>query len=107
MARGLMTKDFRVCEAKVTAFILAVISFSVTGLVELHPHCKQETGLHKERKCSIYMSLYCHFYLLEHKSEGLSILPGVEPDPISYLQKLFSFCSPSMLAIKRDNLTHK
>jgi hypothetical protein len=31
------------------------------------------------------------------------MLPGVEPDPTSYLQKLSSFCSPFVPAIKWDN----
>ena len=41
------------CKAKVAALILVIISFSVTGLVEQHPLLKQETGLYRERECSM------------------------------------------------------
>ena len=93
-------KGFHMCKAKVTALTLVLISFSFIGLVEQHPHFKQEPGFTKKGNVASVPML---FFLLEHKREGLSMLPGVEPDPISYLQKLSSFCSPFVPAIKWDN----
>jgi hypothetical protein len=90
-------KGFHMCKAKVTALTLVLISFSFIGLLEQHPHFKQEPGFTKKGNVASVPML---FFLLEHKREGLSMLPGVEPDPISYLQKLSSFCSPFVPAIK-------
>jgi hypothetical protein len=90
-------KGFHMCKAKVTALILVIISLSFIGLVEQHLHFKQEPGFTKRGNVA---SVPILFFLLEHKREGLSMLPGVQHDPTSYLQKLSSFCSPFVPAIK-------